>query len=194
MYRFTKSVAQGVPAALALTLLPLVSQADTAVTVDHDHTSAAFTVAHLTITKVTGKIPLSDASMSVGTDEIPTSVKVSFDIAKISTQDDRRDADLRSDHWFGVDKTPEMSFVSTKIVPGTGGSFTMTGNLTMHAVTKSVTLSGKYEGKVELQGKTHLGYSATTTLDRTQWNIGNYPPAIVGNDIAIQVELEATTS
>ena len=177
--------------AIALATIPLISSADTAVTVDHDHTSAAFTVSHLTITKVTGTIPVADATMSVAPNEMPTAVKISFDLAKITTQNEKRDADLRSDHWFNVANTPDMSFVATKVTPGADGAFIMTGNLTMHGVTKPVTLTGKYEGKVELQGRTHLGYTATTKLDRTQWNVGAFPPAIVGNDISIQIELEA---
>ncbi len=190
MFLRLKSILTGA-GAIALATIPLISSADTAVTVDHDHTSAAFTVSHLTITKVTGTIPVADATMSVAPNEMPTAVKISFDLAKITTQNEKRDADLRSDHWFNVASTPDMSFVATKVTPGADGAFIMTGNLTMHGVTKPVTLTGKYEGKVELQGRTHLGYTATTKLDRTQWNVGAFPPAIVGNDISIQIELEA---
>ena len=191
MFACLKFVVLTAASATALAMMPLISSADTAVAVDHDHTSAAFTVSHLTITKVTGTIPVADAAMSVGTNEMPTAVKISFDLAKVTTQNDKRDADLRSDHWFDVAKTPDMSFVATKITPGADGAFVMTGTLTMHGVTKPVTLMGKYEGKVELQGKTHLGYTATATLDRTQWNVGSFPPAIVGNNISVQIELEA---
>jgi polyisoprenoid-binding protein YceI len=70
---------------------------------------------------------------------------------------------------------------------------TIDGDLTMHGVTKPVSLAAKYEGTVkDPRGRTHVGYSATVTIDRTLWGIGtNYPPAVVGNDITITIELEA---
>ena len=87
-----------------------------------------------------------------------------------------------------------MSFVSTKIT-GDKSAMTVLGNLTFHGMTNPVTLTAKFDGSIkDPRGNTHVGYSATGTIDRTKWGLGmSYPPAIVGDDIAIDIELEAIT-
>ena len=182
-----------IAAAGACALSSLPAFADVTATVDLNHTSAAFSVKHLTISTVSGVIPLKDARVSLGSGNIPTSAEAVFDITKVDTKVEKRDNDLRSERFFDVTKYPDMTFKSTKITPGEGTTFTMTGDLTMHGVTKPVTLSGKFEGSVkDNQGKTHLGYNAYTTVDRTQWGIGSaFPPYVVGNDITINLQVEA---
>jgi polyisoprenoid-binding protein YceI len=180
---------------LVLGLLLCGSGASAAVTatVDPAHTSASFSVRHLTLTTVSGSIPLKSATIAIGDGNALTKAEATFDISKIDTHEPDRDADLRSDHFFDVEKFPDMTFKSTKVEPGTGGAMTIDGDLTMHGVTKPVSLAAKYEGTVkDPRGRTHVGYSATVTIDRTLWGIGtNYPPAVVGNDITITIELEA---
>ena len=85
-----------------------------------------------------------------------------------------------------------MIFKSSKIT-GDAKAMTIAGDLTFHGVTKPVTLSGKYVGSiVDGRGRTHVGYSATTTFDRTQWGLGmSFPAVIVGNDITVKIDVEA---
>ena len=131
--------------------------------------------------------------MTLAADNIPTSVEATLDLTKIDTHNDQRDSDLRSDKFLNVQQFPEMTFKSTKITPQSGGNFVMNGDLTIHGVTKPVTVNGNVVGKVtDQRGKTHVGYAASVTLDRTQWGIGaNVPPAIVGTEINITIEAEA---
>lgn len=160
--------------------------------VDLSHTTASFSVKHLTLTTVTGNIAARDVRLAVGADHVPTSVVADFDLKTIDTRESRRDDDLRSDHWFDVAKYPEMTFKSTKIT-GDAKAIAIAGDLSIHGVTKPVTLTAKYEGAVtDGRGRVHTGYTATTTFDRTQWGIGtSFPPVVVGNDITVTIELEA---
>ena len=88
-----------------------------------------------------------------------------------------------------------MTFVA-KQVTGTPQAFKMLGDLTMHGVTKPITLSGKQEGKlVDGRGRTHVGYSATTNLDRREWGLvwGATLPGgalVAGNDVTIDIAIE----
>jgi len=86
-----------------------------------------------------------------------------------------------------------MTFKSKKVETAPDGTMTVTGDLTFHGVTKPVTLAAKYEGSVkDGRGRTHVGYNATGTLDRTAWNLGsNFPAALIGNDVTITLEFEA---
>lgn len=197
MNRLTRSLAVSMTlAALALAFTAVPAAADTALTTDLYHTSAGFTVTHLTLSKVTGVVPVTSVKVTIGSNNLPTSAEASFDLTKINTQNERRDDDLRSDKFFDTAKFPTMTFRATKITPGSGGAFTMTGDLTMHGITKSVTLNGSFLGQIKdpvTKGeKTRYGFSAAGTIDRTQWNVGpGYPPAIVSNDIVLNFQMEA---
>lgn len=184
-------------AALALAVLVAVcaiaARADGPATVDPPHTSTFFSAKHLILSTVQGFIPVKEAKLNLGAGGIPVSAEAVMDLTKLDSHNDRRDNDLRSERFLDVAKYPEMTFKSTKILPGTGGSFVMDGNLTIRGVTRPVVLNGRFEGTVkDNQGRTHYGYAATTNIDRTQWGVGaNVPSAIVGTEITITIELEA---
>ncbi len=165
---------------------------------DTDHTQAEFTVRHLAISLVRGQVPLASGTISIGPDDLPTAVSATLDVASIETQDADRDRDLRGADWFEVDKYPTMTFVARKIA-GTPASFSVEGDLTFHGVTKAVTLAGKEEGKiVDGRGRTHVGYTASATIDRREWglNWGRTTPGgelVVANDVKIDLNVEAVS-
>ena len=166
--------------------------------VDPNHTQATFTVTHLAISRVSGKVPVTGGTVAVGANGLPSAISVTFSAKDIDTQSADRDRDLRSGDWFEVDKYPTMTFVS-KSVSGTPQAFTVQGDLTMHGVTKPVTLSAKEIGKMtDARSRTHIGYSATATLDRREWglNWGKTTPGgslIAGNDVTIDVNVEVVS-
>lgn len=182
--------ALGIAAIAAAAVFPAGARAD--LTVDPPHTSASFSVKHFTLTTVSGTIGVKTAAIAAGPDDVLTSAKADLDLTTIDTKVADRDADLKSDHWFDVAEYPTMSFVSTKIT-GDKNAMSVAGNLTFHGMTNPVTLTAKYDGSVkDPKGNTHVGYSATGTIDRTKWGLGpKYPPAIVGDDITIDIEVEA---
>ena len=163
--------------------------------IDPNHTQATFTVTHLAISRVSGKVPVTAGTVVLGATDLPTAVSVTFSAKDIDTQSADRDKDLRSPDWFEVDTFPTMTFVS-KAITGTPQAFTMVGDLTMHGVTKPVTLSAKTIGKMtDARGRTHVGYTATGTLDRREWglNWGRTTPGgalIAGNDVTLDINVE----
>lgn len=162
-------------------------------TIDLNHTSAHFSAKHLLISTVQGDIPVKSVTVALGADNVPTTVMATLDLTKIDTHNDDRDKDLRSERFFNVQQYPDMTFKSTEITAQSGGNFTMQGDLTMRGVTKPVTLNGNVVGTAkDNKGRTHVGYAATGTVDRTQWAVGQaVPSAVVGNHIAITIEAEA---
>jgi polyisoprenoid-binding protein YceI len=162
--------------------------------VDPPHTSASFSVKHLALTTVSGSILPTSVTIVLAQGDAPASVEATFDLSTIDTREPDRDADLKSDHWFEIAKFPTMTFKSTHIsTPDAGGAFTIEGDLAFHGVSKPVSLAAKIDGEIkDSKGRTHVGYSATATVDRRDWNLGlSYPPLVVGDDVTINIQLEA---
>ena len=183
---------------LSATLLAAAAQAVAAdYMLDTAHTQARFAAKHFAISTVEGRIPVTAGTLSTGANDVPAAFSATLDLRKLNTEDDRRDSDLRSPDWFDVAKYPTMTFTSTQVTPGPDNTFTANGNLTFHGVTKPVTLTGKVEGKyADSRGRTHIGYSATGTIDRRQWNLlfnGANPAGnlVVSNEIEIRLNAEA---
>jgi polyisoprenoid-binding protein YceI len=181
----------------ALAVLALAAPARAAdYALDPNHTQAVFTVVHLGFSHVSGEIPLVAGTMAIGANELPTAVSATLSAKDIDSHSADRDRDLRGSDWLEVDKFPTMSFVATQI-SGTPQSFTVVGNLTMHGVTKPVTLAAKEEGKMtDARGHVHVAYSASTTIDRRDWglNWGHTTPGgslIAANDVSIALTIEA---
>ncbi|MGB8965499.1 MAG: YceI family protein [Candidatus Cybelea sp.] len=161
-------------------------------TVDPVHSTAQFTARHFGIVPVIGTIPISRASVTLnpGT-QIPIAVVAELDVSKLDTHNDKRDGDLRSDHFFNVASTPDMRFVSTKIEGTDPKHFTVTGDFTMHGQTHPVVLNAQVvaSGKSP-RGRSIIAYAATATVDRTQWGM-SYGTVVVGNNVDLSLNVEA---
>jgi len=181
------------PARLAAQTGPLLPYA-----MDPGHSSAEFKVEHLVVSNVRGTIPISEGIIEVGTGTtVPARVAATLDAAGLDTKNPDRDKDLRSSDWFDVSKYPTIAFKSTQVAAGTApGSFSVTGDLTLHGVTKSVVLACSTVGTtVDARGFRHIGYTATTTVDRRDFgmNLLKTTPGgnlIAGTTVAISLEIE----
>ena len=160
---------------------------------DKAHSEVDFTVLHMSLSKVHGrfgsiggKVVIDDA------DHSKSSVEVTIDVSTIDTGVAQRDSDLKSPNFFDVAQFPTATFTSTSVAKS-GNGLTVTGNLTLHGVTKPVTLTvegptGPVQG---MDKKPHLGYSATSTISRAAFGIGaKYPTAVVGDDIQLTIDLD----
>jgi len=160
---------------------------------DKPHTQAEFIVTHLALSKVHGQIPMTSGTATIGANNLPTAINVTFDVASLDTHNDFRNGDLR-DHYFEVAKYPTMTFVERQ-VQGTAASFKMTGDLTIHGVTKSVTVTGQMDGSAVVKGKRHVAYSGTATIDRRDFGMTFGPlldgALIAGNEVTINLETDA---
>jgi polyisoprenoid-binding protein YceI len=159
---------------------------------DPPHTQATFSVTHLAISKVHGTIPLAEGPqvISLGANDLPAGGTITFDVTKLDSGDDRRNASLTTS-YLETAKYPTMTFVIRK-VDGTAQAFTLTGDLTLHGVTKSVLLKGSIVGVATIRGKRQVGYTASTTIDRRDFGISFGPmldgSLIAGYDVAIDIE------
>lgn len=180
---------------LALGFAPSPAGAAETWSVDPVHSTAQFTARHFGIVPVIGTIPIVGASVQLNSgSQIPVSVAAELDASRVDTHNDNRDRDLKSDHFFNVAATPKITFASTKIEGTDPNAFTITGNLTMHGETHSVTLQAHVVASGTSPRGTHIiAYAATATIDRTQWGM-TYGPMIVGNNVDLSLNVEADGS
>jgi polyisoprenoid-binding protein YceI len=166
--------------------------ADTVWVADTSHSSAEFDVLHLGISHVRGTIPITSAQATIPPGQTrPSSIQATLDVSRIDTHQSKRDNDLRSDHWFDVTKYPTITFASTSVSGASDSAFTIAGNLTIHGVTKPVTLQATFGGRGPgMKGEPHVAYTAATTIDRRDFGlIGGGP--VVGTAITISLSIEA---
>jgi polyisoprenoid-binding protein YceI len=165
--------------------------------VDPAHTTVEFVVRHLMITKVRGRFTAFDGQVELTPgSELPASITASVNAASIDTREEQRDAHLRSADFFDVEAYPELTFESTRI-NGTPDDFTIDGKLTIHGVTRNVTLNGAFEGRVtDPWGGVRVGYTAHGKINRKDFGL-NWNAAletggvVVGDEIRIEINVEA---
>ena len=159
---------------------------------DPAHSSAQFAVRHMGISTVRGTFTkLAGTAHYDAADAKNDSVEVTIETASIDTRVEMRDSDLRSDHFFDVQKYPTMTFRSTKIESAGTDKLKIIGDLTIRGVTKSVTLDVEGPSKPvnDGQGHLHMGVSALATLNRTDFGMTGYQ-GVVGNEIKLTIDAE----
>lgn len=127
---------------------------------------------------------------------MPTAIRTTIDAASIDTREDRRDVHLRSADFFDVENYPTLAYESTRI-EGTPERFTVFGKLTLHGVTRDVTLIGSFEGRAtDPYGGFHVGYSAHGTINRKDFGL-NWNAALetcgvlLGDEVRVEINAEA---
>ncbi len=173
---------------------PLASAQYSTWTSDPAHSEVDFSIRHMSVSNVHGQLGKVAATIVLNENDIAKStVTATIGTATIDTGVPARDADLKSDSFFDVARFPTATFVSTAVAKN-GNRLTVSGNLTLHGVTRPVVLdvegpNGPVPGMMD--HKPHSGFSATTTLSRGAFGIGaKYPPAIVGDEVKLTIDLE----
>jgi polyisoprenoid-binding protein YceI len=183
--------------ALAVALLLTVSAAaqDTW-QLDPPHSSAQFSVRHLGVstvrgafTKVSGTVLYDPANLA------KSSIQTTIEAASVDTRVEMRDNDLRSPRFLDAQKYPTITFQSKKVEAAGADKLKVTGDLTIHGVTKEVVLDvdGPTPSIKDPMGKDRLrmGASATTKINRNDFGVSGLP-GIVGDDITITLDVEMT--
>jgi len=177
----------------AVACLPSFAKA-TAYKIDPQHSSAQFAVTHLMISKVRGEFHAVNGTVSVDDADISkSSVEVTIDASTVDTREPDRDKDLKSPHFLDVAKYPMMSFKSTKVEKGASGHLKITGDLTIHGVTKSVVLDVT-EPKPPIKdpwGLQRTAVSGTTKIDRQGFGL-TYSPTLDNGGLVVGDEVEIT--
>ncbi len=176
----------------AMLAIPAAAQSDNTWQVDPNHSAAQFSVRHLGISTVRGNFTKVSGTVEYDpSDPAKSSMDVTIDPASIDTRVEARDKDLRSEHFFDVVKFPTMTFKSRRVEPAGTGKLKIVGDLTMHGVTKEVTLDvdGPTEPMKDARGNQHMGASATAAVNRQDFGI-SADAGVVGNDIKITIDAE----
>jgi polyisoprenoid-binding protein YceI len=178
---------------VALLLSPLSHAQTSTWTPDKAHSGVEFSILHLGISKVRGHFSLTGGEVTWNEADITKSkINITIDASSVDTNVAMRDADLKSDVFFDTAKFPTGTFSSTSISK-TAGGLSIAGNLTLHGVTKPVTLQveGPNGPVTGMDKKQHMGFSATTTVDRSAFGLGlKYPASVIGNDVKLMIDLD----
>lgn len=165
--------------------------------VDPAHTNARFEVKHLGIAFIDGEFTkLNGSAESLdSTSFANASVNFSIDVNSVDTRIEARDNHLKSDDFFNVEKFPTMTLKNATLKKGKKGKFTLIGDLTIRDVTKKVTFNVVQNNGIitDPWGKTRAGFTATTSINRFDYNI-NYGDKLPTGVFAVAPEVEITVN
>lgn len=177
---------------------PATSAAVTVWKIDPAHSSAEFKVKHMMISNVKGTIKgITGDLKEHATDASLSSVEATLDVSTLHSGEAQRDGHLQSPDFLDVEKYPTITFKSTKVQPKGPEEYAVTGDLTIHGVSRPVTLAveGPTQPHKDPWGNTRIGLSATTKIDRKEfgltWNSALETGGIlVGEDVHITIDVE----
>jgi len=168
--------------------------------IDPVHSHASFKIRHL-VGKVTGRFDKLSGSINVDTlDMTKSSVALTIETASIDTDNDRRDNHLRSADFFDAENNPEITFKSSKIEKTGDNMYDVTGDFTMHGVTRSITIPVELLGlSPTMRGEWRAGFEAEFDLKRSdyglEWNRTlEAGGLLLGDDVEVDIGIESVKS
>lgn len=162
-------------------------------TLDKAHSNLGFTVTHMMLSEVDGKFHDFDVKMvSSKPDFTDAEIDLTANVGSINTNQEKRDGHLKSADFFDAEKYPTLTFKSKSISKVSGNKYKLMGDLTMHGVTKPVTLDAVLTGPVTnpQSKKTLAGFKVTGEVKRGDFTVGKAPAAVVSDEIAIRASGE----
>ncbi|MBA2436739.1 MAG: polyisoprenoid-binding protein [Acidimicrobiia bacterium] len=165
-------------------------------TVDPAHSEVSFTVRHMMVSKVRGSFKSFDAELIIADDPLESSVNATVDVASFDTGNADHDAHIRSADFLDLEQHPTMTYRSQAIRPE-GGDYVVDGELTLHGVTRPVSLHLEVGGvTTDPYGNLRLGLSATAEINRRDFGIDISMPleaggVIVGDKVKISLDVAA---
>ena len=167
--------------------------------IDPDHSGAAFSVRHMMIANVRGQFCKVEGTVYFDPLNITNaSIELSIDASSIFTGIQKRDDHLKSADFFDVDKYPTISFISTKILSVNGNKAQVSGDLTIHGITRQITVSVEFSGPVNdpLGDGSSMGFAVSAIINREDYGImWNQPMAnngiMVSREVQLFIDLEA---
>jgi polyisoprenoid-binding protein YceI len=164
--------------------------------IDTGHSYVGFAVKHFGLSKVKGEFQKFDGTIQVSDPATASSVEVTIQADSFNSRDDQRDGHVRGADFLDVDTYPTLTFRSTGVRPD-GDDWVVTGDLTIHGVTRSVELVTELEGAIDdPYGMERIAFSAETEIDRTDfglsWNQAlETGGLVVGKKVKVTLEVEA---
>lgn len=176
------------------------SSADTAGTyaIDPTHSRIGFWVRHAMVTKVRGSFnEFEGTGFFDPSDPSKITLSLTIQAASIDTRNADRDGHLRSNDFFAMEEFPEITFTSTNVTSSGDNTFSVTGDLTIRGVTKSVEVEFEYTGAAtDPYGNHRIGFDGTTTVHRKDWGIEFNAPletggVLIGEKATLEFEVSA---
>ena len=165
--------------------------------IDPAHSHVEFAVKHMMIATVKGRFGVVHGSVQTDdADPAKGLAEIEIDVDSIDTREPQRDAHLRSADFFDVEKFPKITFRSNRVTDVAGDRFKLSGDLTIHGVTREVTLDVTSEGRGrDPWGGERAGFSATTKIKRSEfgltWNQAlETGGLLVSDDVRISLDVE----
>lgn len=183
---------------LVLTALAVTSSKGQNWALDNTHSSVSFTITHMLVSETEGNFKKFSADVSTSKPDF-TDLKVSFtiDVNSINTDDSKRDEHLTSEDFFNAKQFPTIKFASSQVILK-GKSLTITGDLTMHGVTKKVKFTGSYNGTIkDPYGLNRAGFKLATTVKRSEFGLNwnktlDQGGLVLSDEVGITVHIELT--
>ena len=161
---------------------------------DDPHSQLGFTVKHLGISDITGHFTDFDVKLNTSKADFSDAVfELSANAASIDTRVDARDNHLKSADFFDAQKFPTLNYKSTSIKKTGKNKYKLTGDLTLHGITKSVIMDLEYKGSTEnpMSKKMTAGFQVTGSIKRSDFNLGtNFPAPMISDEVRIKADGE----
>ena len=161
---------------------------------DGSHSQLGFIARHAMVTKVRGAFNgVSGTATIDGSNPAASSLNVTVETATVDTRSEQRDGHLKSADFFDAAAYPTMEFKSTGLKKAGKNAYKMAGNLTLHGVSKPVTMNLIYTGTTQnpMSKKTTVGFRVTGTIKRSEFNIGEkFPEPMISDEVRIKADGE----
>lgn len=157
--------------------------------VDPNHSQVGFTLSHMGFSNFTGRLSGVTGTLTLaGGDHSASKLSVSVPASSFSTPVEKLDGELKSADWFDAAKFPAITFTSTKVTSTGADSATIEGELTLHGVTKPVTLKAHFvgAGANPMNKKYTVGFDATGTVKRSEFGVTKYVP-LIGDEVELSL-------
>jgi polyisoprenoid-binding protein YceI len=164
--------------------------------IDAVHSNVSFAVRHMMVSTVRGRFNVVRGRLEIDESQPANSlVEAEVDAASIDTHNEQRDAHLRSADFFASDTYPLITFKSTQVEQIDDQEYKVTGDLTMHGVTRSVVFEAEYSGQSLIRGVQRAGLTAKTKINRKDFDLGwgaiaEAGQVAVSETVTIEIDLE----
>lgn len=188
-----KKIAGFVALSLVVLLFSLKINRDSSWSLDKAHAKLGFTIGHLMISDVEGRFKTFDAKINATKEDFTDAVvEMTAEVNSLSTDNEKRDEDLKSPNYFDVAKYPLITFKSKSFKKVEGNLYKVTGNLTMHGVTKEIVLDAVCKTGIHPMNKKDIaGFKITGQLKRTDFGISpSTPAAMIGDEVSLIANAE----
>lgn len=175
---------------IATVLISSVLFAQTTWALDKFHSQLNFSATHFGISHIEGIFKIFDVTMNSEEEDFTDAViEMTAQINSINTQVEMRDNDLKSTNWFDAAKFPTLVFKSTSFKKASGKNYKLSGNITIHGITKPIVFDVVYNGTaVTMTKKQTAGFTITGKLNRSDFNLGG---AAIATGVSNEIELKA---